>query len=99
MSKLYIELSDDDIKIKLDELIGERINKITDNFINEKVSKIIDTKLERLDIKSIIVEAANNLLIRSHGEPKTYSSNYAKILRDEACNLLTEQLKLTQLKL
>jgi len=97
MTRLTIELNDDDVKIKLDDLIGERVKKITDDFINEKVSKIVDTKLQRLNIDNVIRDAALSMLKESHGEPKNYSSKYAALLRDEACKLLTKQFELTKL--
>jgi len=90
--KLILELNEKDIQIKLDEALGERVAKITDNFISQKVAEVIDTKLERVNIESLLKEAAAKIIKTQFGEPATYNLNYAKLLREEACKLLTERL-------
>ena len=97
--KLLVELSEKDIQIKLDEMLGARVAEITDNYISKKVEEVIDTKLSRIDIDKLLSEEARKLFIKEYGAPGAYSSEYGKILRAEACELLAKRLKKSGLEL
>jgi len=96
--KLILELSEKDVQIKLDEAIGERVAKITDNYIGQKVAGIIDKKLERVDMEKLFKEASEKLIKQQFGEPSSFNGKYGQVLREEACKLLTERLNKDGLK-
>jgi hypothetical protein len=93
MSKIFVELSEQDIQIKLDELLGKRISEITDKFIEDKVEVVIDKKIERLDLDKIMLKAAIRLLTEQFGHPGQYNGKYNAMLREEACKILNDKLK------
>jgi hypothetical protein len=90
--KLVVELSEKDVQVKLDEMLGQRVSKLTDNYIGKKVASVIDAKLERIDIERLFSESAEKLIKSQFGEPSGFNGRYAEILRSEACKLLAERL-------
>jgi hypothetical protein len=91
--KLFIELSEKDVQVRVDELLGERIASITDAFLNEKVSEIVDKKLVRYLNSEAMAKQSKALLIEAFGEPGQFGSEYMNILRAEAYKLLQDQHK------
>lgn len=80
------------------QLLVSELQKITDNYISQKVAAIIDIKLERVDIEKLVREAASNLFTGQFGKPDNYNQSYSRMLREEACKLLSERLDLKSLK-
>jgi hypothetical protein len=91
--KLFVELSEQDVQVKVDELLGKRISEITDEYVKDKVQEVIDVKLSRINIGDIFNKAAERILIQLYGQPGAYNQSYGTILREEACKLLTERLQ------
>jgi hypothetical protein len=99
--KLYVEIDEKDVQIKLDELIGKRVAHITDMYIQERVAAVVNKKIDRiktLESEDIMKKACLERLGSEFGSPKTYNSKLGAMIRETALGMLTEQFDRTGVK-